>query len=228
MDNATTSKWNELHTQARFRLKYPAESIVQFVFRNFKRDNTEKVLDLGCGAGRHVVFLASEGIGEGLYGTDISKEGIAYSNLLLEQKGLKASLSVAPSNNLPYEDNFFDGIICFGVLCYMDITDVKKSVEEINRTLKPGGKGFVMVRSVEDYRFGQGEEIEKNTFRLSTDTLDGQVSASAESGMVMTFFTKEELLTLFNAFKNVRIDESIVTTDNGEYRNVDFLIQFEK
>ncbi len=53
-------QWKNLHKENRYRPKYPSELVVQFVFRNFKRDGQEKVLDLGCGAGRHVFFMANE------------------------------------------------------------------------------------------------------------------------------------------------------------------------
>src|SRR3712207_9523380 len=107
-------KWEKLHEQARFRPKYPSEEVVQFVFRNFKRDGKERVLDLGCGAGRHVYFMANESIDA--YGCDISREGISYTKNMLERSGLRANLSVASINKLPYENDYFNGLISCGVL----------------------------------------------------------------------------------------------------------------
>jgi len=225
MDNFTVEKWNNLHTQKRFQPKYPSEAYVQFVFKNFKRDNSEKVLDLGCGAGRHVFFLASEGIE--CYGTDISNEGINYVKSLIHKKNLNAELVVSPTKDLPFEDNFFNGIMSYGVLYYMDIADIKKSINEIYRTLKKSGKGFIVVRSTEDYRFGQGKEFEPNTFRLETET-DTDKNASNESGMIMHFFTREELVEYFKIFKNVIIDRLIVTHDNETYCDNDYILTFEK
>lgn len=55
-------QWISLHQNNRYRPKYPSETVVQFVFRNFVRDGKTKVLDLGCGAGRHVFFMGKENI----------------------------------------------------------------------------------------------------------------------------------------------------------------------
>lgn len=46
----TSSKelWTNLHKESRYRPKYPSETVVQYVFRNFERCGSEKVLDLGC------------------------------------------------------------------------------------------------------------------------------------------------------------------------------------
>lgn len=53
-ENINKEQWIALHQNKRYRPKYPSETVVQFVFRNFIRDGKTKVLDLGCGAGRHV------------------------------------------------------------------------------------------------------------------------------------------------------------------------------
>lgn len=79
----TSSKelWTNLHKESRYRPKYPSETVVQYVFRNFERCGSEKVLDLGCGAGRHIFFMAAEGIIP--YGLDYSSEGVTYTQNML-------------------------------------------------------------------------------------------------------------------------------------------------
>lgn len=112
MDNSTKNLWENLHKENRFRPKYPSEAVVQFVFRNFNRDGKTKVLDLGCGAGRHVYFMANENIDT--YGTDISKDGIEYTKTILKENELNADLKVASADNIPYKDNYFKGLYVMG------------------------------------------------------------------------------------------------------------------
>ncbi|EDS76685.1 putative methyltransferase type 11 [Clostridium botulinum C str. Eklund] len=224
MNTDIQNKWEKLHEQSRFRPKYPSEEIVQFIFRNFKRDGKEKVLDLGCGAGRHVYFMANEGID--VYGCDISREGINYTQELLKRNNLSASLNVASIDKLPYEDNFFDGLISCGVLYYCKIEQIKKAILEIHRVLKEGSKGLIIVRNTNDYRFKNGEEIEKNTFMINED--DFTKCAFNENGMIMHFFQRDELVDLFSKFTEVSIDEITHTHSNGKYMDSNYEIIVEK
>ena len=72
-------RWEKLHRQARFRPRYPHEQVVTWVFRNFDRDATppSRILDLGCGGGRHSIFLASEGFDT--WSCDLSSVGLQES-----------------------------------------------------------------------------------------------------------------------------------------------------
>ncbi len=42
-------EWIALHQNKRYRPKYPSETVVQFVFRNFERNGITKVLIWGVG-----------------------------------------------------------------------------------------------------------------------------------------------------------------------------------
>mgnify|MGYP000854759067 CR=1 FL=1 len=224
MDEIMKTYWEHLHSQPRFRPKYPTELVVQFVFRNFRRDGSQKVLDLGCGAGRHVVFMARENIDA--YGVDLSSEGIEHAKKSLEEQGLSAILKQGSVSEIPFGDEMFDGIICYGVLYYCKIEEIKKAISEIRRVLKAGGKGLVVVRSTEDYRFGKGTEIEKNTFIISEE--DENKSAFHENNMSMHFFTDEELKDLFSVFSSVTIDKIIQTHNNGQFCDSNYIVLFEK
>lgn len=224
MDRNMQNLWHNLHNQARFRPKYPSELIVQFVFRNFKRDGKSKILDLGCGAGRHIYFMASENINP--YGVDISQEGIEYTNELLKQNGLSATLNVSGADKIPYADDYFDGIISYGVLYYCNISEINKAAKEIFRVLKKNGKALLVVRNIKDYRHGKGKEIEKNTFLIQEN--DKSKCAFNENGMIMHFFEEEEVKQLFKGFSQVYIDELIETHENGKYCDSNFIITLIK
>lgn len=224
MDEKNKSLWENLHKQNRFRPKYPSEMVVQFVFRNFNRDGKTKVLDLGCGAGRHVYFMANENIDT--YGTDISKDGIEYTEGILKQYGLSADLKVASVDNIPYKDNYFDGIVCYGVLYYCDINEINASAKEIFRVLKPNGKALIVVRNTDDYRYSKGKEIEKNTFLLEEE--NKEKCAFNENGMKMHFFNKIEIEEIFKEFSKIEIDEIIETHESGKYKDSNFIINLTK
>lgn len=222
--NNTGVLWENLHRQDRFRPKYPSEVVVQFVLRTFKRNSENKVLDLGCGAGRHIFFMVNENIDT--YGIDVSREGISYTNRLLNEYNLKANLEVSSVEKIPYVDNYFDGIICYGVLYYCDSSEIKNAVKEIYRVLKPCGKALIVVRNTKDYRYGNGKEIEKNTFLIEENNL--HKCSFNENGMKMHFFTLEEINELFQEFSCVTVEEIIETHENRKYMDSNYIIFLEK
>ncbi|MGO4272041.1 class I SAM-dependent methyltransferase, partial [Paenibacillus sp. TAF58] len=113
----TANKWNELHNMKKFRLKYPSEIVVQFVFHNFQKGNEINFLDLGAGSGRHTFFLAREGYR--VTASDVSASGIQFINELKEEFQLTNIDTVVNSAiSLPFDSDSFDGCISFGVLYY--------------------------------------------------------------------------------------------------------------
>ena len=227
MENTMKSKWESLHAQRRFRPKYPGEEAVQFLFGNFKRDGSEKVLDLGCGGGRHTLLMANEGIIP--YGIDISGEGVKHTRELLRENGhdrFVDNIVCGSFDKLPWEDNFFDGILAYGTLYYGDSSVHQAAIREMYRSTAPGGVCWAMVRGHEDYRYGQGREIEPNTFVI--DITDERASASAEAGMAMHFFAPDELKELFKDFASMQIDVKTFSRVGGEFLNFDYVVTARK
>jgi len=85
------NKWDDLHKENRFQPKYPDDNVVRFISKQFPRDLKKrrnlKVLDLGCGAGRHTVFLAEEGFQA--YATDTSERALKITQKDLRIKSCK-------------------------------------------------------------------------------------------------------------------------------------------
>lgn len=114
------------------------------IVKLFKKYRVKKVLDLGCGSGRHTVYLAKHGFK--VYGIDIAKQGIKIAKDWLKKEKLKASLQIGPVyKKLPYKDNFFDAVISVQVIHHARIKTIRKAIEEIERILKPEGIIFITV-----------------------------------------------------------------------------------
>ena len=115
------------------------------IVKLFKKNGVKRVLDLGCGSGRHVVYLAKNGFE--VYGIDIAKSGIKIAKEWLKEEGLKANLKVGDIyKKLPYKDNFFDAIICIRTLNHGKIEWIRRCIKEMKRVLKPNGFIFVTIR----------------------------------------------------------------------------------
>jgi len=94
-----------------------------------------KVLDLGCGGGFTCEFLARRGAF--VSGIDRSKNCIQAAKKHADKNNLSIDYQNGIAENLPYPDNFFDAVICVDVLEH--VSDLKKTIFEIYRVLKPGG-----------------------------------------------------------------------------------------
>jgi ubiquinone/menaquinone biosynthesis C-methylase UbiE len=215
--------WEDLHSKERFQPKYPSDHVVRFVFANFSRNLNErkriKILDLGCGAGCHTVFLVKEGFS--VYATDISEPGLKVTKKRLKENSLKAVLKNASMEKQPFEDNFFDGIISFGVFYYNNGAGYQKAVSELYRILKKGGRAFIFTRTTDDYRFKKGKETEKNTFVLDIEDTN-------EKGMAQHFLDKEDIKKVFGKFEKITIEKAETTFSNLEKKNSDWIIMVQK
>ena len=91
---------------------------------------TDKVLEVGCGAG-HILERIQKGK---LYGIDISDIQIKRAKNRL---GDKAELKKSPGEEIPFEDGYFDVILCSEVIEH--VLDPPKLLREIKRVMKDDG-----------------------------------------------------------------------------------------
>ena len=165
------------------------------------------------------------------YGVDFSNEGIEYTKEMLKEYGLGQyadNMSVGTLTQLPYQDNFFEGIICYGVLYYLSYEDIKKAVQEMTRVLKPDGKLLLVVRTIEDYRYNKTEEVDGEKHTTIINEGNEEKCAYSENGMLMHFFDEEELKTLFSGYKELKIDYIKETHDNQKFCDSNYILTAEK
>lgn len=111
----------------------------------FSLDDTfyidKAILDIGCGPRGSLEWA------------DMAKERIGLDPLVdkylkLGAKNHKMTYVKAYSESLPFEDNHFDVICSFNSLDH--VGDVKKTTQEISRTLKSGGI-FLLIVDIHNY-----------------------------------------------------------------------------
>ncbi len=202
-------EWEQIHQSMEWG-KYPSENVIRFVARNYyKRDRKHiRILDFGCGSGANTWFLAREGFDT--YAFDGSKSAVEKAKAHLQAEGLSnVHFDVMDGTEILYENEFFDCVIdnvCIYANCLKYINEMYANV---HRILKPGGKFFSTCFGTGTSGYGEGEQIEKNTFcNISKGALADRAVAH--------FFTKSELKTLAGGagFSNIIIDE-MTYTDNG-------------
>ncbi|OCL26202.1 hypothetical protein U472_09320 [Orenia metallireducens] len=135
-----------------------AEKEIEFIERTLDLSKGNRVLDLGCGNGRHSILLAERGY---------QVIGIDYSNSLLEMAKVEAgnrglNLELRQQDMLTLDENsLYDGVIIldgsFGIFTDSENEEVLKRV---SKALKPGGK--LLLQSYNPYymALNQGRDAE--------------------------------------------------------------------
>jgi ubiquinone/menaquinone biosynthesis C-methylase UbiE len=120
------------------------------------------VLDLGCGTGKHSLFLASEGFQ--VHATDLAETGIKIAREKAKSLGISnIHFKQHDMREIPFADRFFDAVLCIWTIYHGTRDDIRKTVQEIYRVLKPDSTFLTDFLSVTDSTYGLGREIEKNT-----------------------------------------------------------------
>src|SRR5574341_1137651 len=128
------------------------------------------ILDIGCGVGRHVLYLGKRGFR--MAGVDVSPSAIKMTQYLCAERQIAFEGRVSDMSAIPWTEGTFDGVLSTSTIHHQLRAGIEQTLGEIWRTLKPGG--LLMVdfpymdsfyewqrRQVTD---GEMVEVEPNTF----------------------------------------------------------------
>ncbi|MEX1997741.1 MAG: class I SAM-dependent methyltransferase [Candidatus Andersenbacteria bacterium] len=97
-------------------------------------------LDAGCGIGGWILFLRDEGYN--VEGIDTAARTVRA----LTEYDPDIRVKVASITQIPYPDQYFDGVLAIGTLEYVE-DEMPQALREVHRVLKPGGIFFMEVPS---------------------------------------------------------------------------------
>jgi demethylmenaquinone methyltransferase/2-methoxy-6-polyprenyl-1,4-benzoquinol methylase len=112
--------------------------------------NSLRVLDLASGTGDQLITLAkNERVKEGI-GIDLSERMLRQGRDKIARLNLNAELQSGDAQNIPFNTGQFDAVtISFGI---RNMTDVRRTLNEMYRVLKPGGRALVLEFSLPSNR----------------------------------------------------------------------------
>jgi ubiquinone/menaquinone biosynthesis C-methylase UbiE len=189
------TEWNQILKEKRYSLEEPDELVISFAAFLKRKKKVGRVLDLGCGAGRNLIYMVKQGFES--HGTDISETGLSLTKCRLKKQNLKAQIIKCHMSFLPYIDSCFDAVICLHTIYHQRFKEMQETISEIHRTLKK--KGFLLVNflSKRTYRYGKGEKVEEDTFIDQEGT---------EKGVLHHFTDEEEIRHLFKDFRIIKVE----------------------
>lgn len=197
------NEWNQSYKNKDNFVFYPHEEVIRFVSKYIRKqvgiNKVENIsslntsLDLGCGIGRHVIYL--DYMGFDAYGMDLSEEAISFAAIWCKHLGklhLMDRFCIGDISDMPYENEFFDFVISHGVLDSMPFELAKKAVIEVNRVVKKDGLFYLDLVSGDDFKHSRefrGEEI---------------VAAKHEQGTIQSYFNWEKVKELLDGYFKIK------------------------
>ena len=185
--------WRKVLGKQRQVWMEPSADLIPFVSR-LKQDKRQRVYDLGCGIGRHTVYLAREGFE--VWASDAAPDGLEETRRLLEAEGLRAEVTASDLTSIQYPDEHFDAVIAVNVVYHAIRKDVETCLSEVHRTLRSGGLFFVTFNSIHSDDWGHGRQIDENTFVKI---------GGIEDGIPHYFVDRQELECLMAGFEVLRL-----------------------
>lgn len=139
-----------------------------------------RVLDAGSGMGQWTYCLSERN--DQVSAIDYSPTRVAVTQALFRQWGLtQVDVRQGTIEALPYADGWFDAVFCYGVIM---ATDYRKTVRELARVLKSGGRLYLSNNGLGWYLFNL---IEPYQAASDYDPRQVAINALADS---LTFFSE--------------------------------------
>lgn len=160
-----------------------------------KERGAKNVLDLGCGQGRHSVYLARNGMR--VSGIDGAPEGIKQTQAKMEVDGLAGDFREGDIYEpLPYPDGSFDALISTQTIDHAEIEEIQRLIKEMERVLTPDGIIFITVAN------NKKEQLSKKGYRFKEIAPFTIVPEGGfEDGLTHYSFNEERLKKVFGNFQ---------------------------
>ncbi|MDO5835441.1 MAG: class I SAM-dependent methyltransferase [Methanobacterium sp.] len=209
--------------------KYEAETFTQgtlkevnFIELEINHDKNCKILDVGCGTGRHAIELKKRGYQ--VTGVDLSEKMLGKARENAKHAGVGIDFIQADARDLPFQEEFdLVMMICEGAFPLMETDEMNFQIlENASRALKARGKLifttlnglFPLFHSVKDFINSNSDSQTNrgNTFDLMTFRDQYQLDIEGDDGQKMTldcnerYYVPSEVRWLLKSLNFNRID----------------------
>ena len=216
-----------------------------FIEREINYDKTLKIIDIGCGTGRHSIELTKRGYN--ITGVDLSESQISRAREKAAAENLRIDFHIHDARKLPFREEYDLAImLCEGGFPLMETDEMNYQIlYSAANTLKKNGKIifttlnglFPLFHSVKDFLASESKEgnatYDKNSFDLMTFRDFNKTTVTDDSGNLVEldcnerYYVPSEITWLLKSlgFKTVDIfgaklgafsRNDVLTTDDFE------------
>ncbi len=195
-----------------------------FIENELNHDKSHKILDIGCGTGRHSIELTQRGYS--VTGIDLSESQLDHARAKAAAKGLNIQFLRHDARELPFYHEFDAALmLCEGGFPLMETDEMNYEIlKQAARALKPGSKFifttlnglFPLYNSIEQFCGASSEEghasYKNNTFDLMTFRDHNITELEDDSGKKITlecnerYYIPSEITWLLKSLDFQKID----------------------
>lgn len=197
--------WEDSYRRGENHVFFPCDEVIRFVARYLRRRvdqdtvrdvNTSasgeplRMLDLGCGMGRNLVF--GESMGVAMFGIELSQVAVDKARAWLKKSGVKnpeERVFQGDVRELPFPNGFFDHALSDSALDSMPFTVAQEAVRKTALALKPNGLFYLNLIAKVAVTSGvaQGPAVDEEV-----------VSTNHEKDTIQSYFDREKIHTLLD------------------------------
>lgn len=188
--------WDSIFTAKSMQCLTPTPQLLEII-PQLQTAGCRKLLDAGCGVGRHISPLLAAGFL--VWAVDTAATVLPILHRHLETGQLSDILPLQGDlQALPFQAGAFDAVISINVINHGYTATFNRFIAELNRVLRPGGMIFVYLSPLEFAPLvlkPETQELEAGTY-VNIATPDGE--------MVHHFPTRDELRRRFLGYTVLR------------------------
>ncbi|MFG5089866.1 class I SAM-dependent methyltransferase [Campylobacter lari] len=193
-------------------LKFPDNAIIKFFFKQgLHKQNNQKVLEFACSNGNNLSLFANYNYE--CIGVDLNQENINNANYNFKEviqcknyQFFHDDILEFPLKNPNINSDIFMIPNVINYLLKEDFLKLLKISKE-NSMYKENALFFLRTRSIKDYRYGYGEKIAHNCFKITNDNTTGEL------GCINTLYQEYELVEILKEYLNL-YDFKVLTYEN--------------
>lgn len=196
-----------------------------FLEQEIRHDKTVRILDIGCGTGRHAIEMARRGYA--VTGVDLSESQLRRAQEKAREQNVQADFRRADARTLEFRNEFdLTIMLCEGAFPLMETDEMNYQIlANAYAALKPGGKFifttlnglFPLFHSVKDFLASKAQEgsaaYSGNTFDLMTfreknvTVFEDDLGHKKELACDERYYIPSEITWLLSSlkFKNIAI-----------------------